>query len=75
MTPIATRAPPRAADAPAPASARARVDVDARGSWHFIVCLRPRVTIVAISHQPGLIRAADVVRLAGEGTVRVASVE
>ncbi len=35
-----------------------------------LLALRPAVTIVAISHQPGLIRAADVVLLAGGGTVR-----
>ena len=50
----------------------AALDPDTEASIiETLLALRPRVTIVAISHQPGLIRAADTVLLAGEGTVRV----
>ena len=50
----------------------AALDPDTEASIiETLLALRPRVTIIAISHQPGLIRAADTVLLAGEGTVRV----
>ena len=41
------------------------------GIIRTLLALRPRVTVVAISHQPGLIGAADAVLLAGEGTARL----